>query len=72
MWSAKGLINGLNLARLIIILQLFVGSYIVFLMDEVVSKWGIGSGISLFIAAGVAQALVTGTINWEPVTRPHR
>ncbi len=59
---------GLNLARLIIVLQLFAGSYIVFLMDEVVSKWGIGSGISLFIAAGVAQALVTGTINWEPVT----
>ncbi len=61
-------VNGLNLARLIIVLQLFAGSYIVFLMDEVVSKWGIGSGISLFIAAGVAQALVTGTINWEPVT----
>lgn len=59
-------IDGLALARIIIILQLFVGSYVVFLMDELVSKWGIGSGISLFIAAGVAQALVTGTINWEP------
>jgi preprotein translocase subunit SecY len=32
----------------------------------VVSKWGIGSGISLFIAAGVSQALFTGTLNWEP------
>ena len=38
-----------------------------FLMDEVVSKWGIGSGISLFIAAGVAQAIFTGTVNWNPV-----
>src|SRR5713101_2230248 len=37
-----------------------------FLMDEVVSKWGIGSGISLFIAGGVAQQIFTGTFNWEP------
>ncbi|OPY31448.1 MAG: preprotein translocase subunit SecY [Methanomassiliicoccales archaeon PtaU1.Bin124] len=64
-FGADGLFSGENVARIIIILQLVIGSYIVFLMDEVVSKWGIGSGISLFIAAGVAQALVTGTINWE-------
>ena len=56
------------LADIIIILQLFLGSYLVFLMDEVVSKWGIGSGISLFIAAGVAQAIFTGTFNWEAIT----
>lgn len=58
--------NGLLLANTIIIIQLFVGSYLIFLMDEVVSKWGIGSGISLFIAAGVAQAIFTGTFNWMP------
>ena len=58
---------GTSGAKLMIILQLFVGSYIVFLFDEVVSKWGIGSGISLFIAAGVAQAIFTGTLNWYPV-----
>jgi len=57
---------GLMLARMFIIFQLFMGSYLVFLMDEVVSKWGIGSGISLFIAAGVSQALITGTLNWVP------
>jgi len=56
------------LADVIIILQLFLGSYLVFLMDEVVSKWGIGSGISLFIAAGVAQAIFTGTFNWEAIS----
>ncbi|MDR3282732.1 MAG: preprotein translocase subunit SecY [Candidatus Methanoplasma sp.] len=55
-------------ARLLIILQLCVGSYLVFLFDEVVSKWGIGSGISLFIAAGVAQSVFTGALNWYPVT----
>lgn len=56
---------GLTWARMTIITQLIIGSYLVFLMDEVVSKWGIGSGISLFIAAGVSQALFTGTLNWE-------
>lgn len=55
-------------AKVIIIAQLCVGSYIVFLMDELVSKWGIGSGISLFIAAGVAESLFTGALNWNPVS----
>ena len=59
--------HGEQLAKFIIVLQLFVGSYLVFLMDEVVSKWGIGSGISLFIAAGVAQQIFTGSLNWHPV-----
>lgn len=54
------------LAKTIIVAQLFVGAYLIFLMDEVVSKWGIGSGISLFIAAGVSQAIFTGTFNWMP------
>jgi preprotein translocase subunit SecY len=58
--------SGEGLARTLIVLQLFVGSYLVFLMDEVVSKWGIGSGISLFIAAGVAQQIFTGSLNWHP------
>lgn len=59
---------GLEWARTIIIVQLFIGSYLVFLMDEVVSKWGIGSGISLFIAAGVAQQIFVGTFNWMPAS----
>ena len=58
--------EGYNLAITIIVLQLVAGSYLVFLMDEVVSKWGIGSGISLFIAAGVSQQIFTGTFNWYP------
>ncbi|MGE4275008.1 MAG: preprotein translocase subunit SecY, partial [Candidatus Methanomethylophilaceae archaeon] len=29
--------------------------------------WGVGSGISLFFAAGVSEALFTGTVNWNPV-----
>jgi preprotein translocase subunit SecY len=63
---------GLMLANFLIIFQLFVGSYLVFFMDEVVSKWGIGSGISLFIAAGVSQAIFTGTISWMPTSQSER
>jgi preprotein translocase subunit SecY len=60
--------NGMLLAESVIIAQLVFGSYLVFLMDEVVSKWGIGSGISLFIAAGVSQQIVQGTLNWLPAS----
>ena len=40
-------------------------------MDEVVTKWGIGSGVGLFIIAGISQALVNGFINWTPVNDPY-
>jgi len=41
----------------IVIIQLAFGGMIAILLDEIVSKWGIGSGISLFIAAGVANTM---------------
>ncbi|MEM2876242.1 MAG: preprotein translocase subunit SecY, partial [Candidatus Bathyarchaeia archaeon] len=42
----------------IIFSQLFVAGLILVLLDELVQKgWGIGSGISLFIVAGVAQEI---------------
>ncbi len=56
-------------ARGLIVLQLLIGGLIVFWMDELISKWGIGSGISLFIAAGVSEAVITGSINWLPYTK---
>ncbi len=43
--------------QLLLVFQLFLGGIIVMFMDEVVSKWGFGSGISLFIAAGVSQSV---------------
>ena len=58
---------GMGNANLIIILQLVIGALLVFFMDELISKWGIGSGISLFIAAGVSQAIFTGLFSWLPV-----
>ncbi|MEK6856975.1 MAG: preprotein translocase subunit SecY [Nanoarchaeota archaeon] len=43
--------------QLLLVVQLTIGGLLVMLMDEVVSKWGFGSGISLFIAAGVSQSV---------------
>jgi preprotein translocase SecY subunit len=49
---------------LIIFLQLLGAGVIVMLMDELVQKgWGLGSGISLFIMAGVAQNILWQTFN---------
>ena len=59
---------GMGWANFVIVAQLFAGSYLVFLLDELVSKWGIGSGISLFIAAGVAQSTFVGTLSPMPAT----
>lgn len=47
----------------IVILQLAAGGILVMFMDEVVSKWGIGSGISLFIAAGVSKTIILRIFN---------
>ena len=61
-----GMVGG-DWANTIIVLQLVLGALLVFFMDELISKWGIGSGISLFIAAGVSQAIFTGLFNWLPI-----
>ncbi|MFA6489322.1 MAG: preprotein translocase subunit SecY [Candidatus Micrarchaeia archaeon] len=45
----------------LVILQIAMGSLVLLYLDEVVSKYGIGSGISLFIAAGVSMSIVGGT-----------
>jgi len=47
----------------ILILQLVIGALVIIYLDEVVSKWGFGSGIGLFIAAGVCQAIVVGSFS---------
>ncbi|HIH32050.1 TPA: preprotein translocase subunit SecY [Candidatus Woesearchaeota archaeon] len=52
--------------QMILILQLFIGGVLIMFMDEIVSKWGFGSGISLFIAAGVAQQVFIGAFSFIP------
>jgi preprotein translocase SecY subunit len=51
--------SGLSLPVMVaIFVQLFVAGLVIMLMDELLQKgWGLGSGISLFIAAGVAQKI---------------
>ncbi|MDH7507757.1 MAG: preprotein translocase subunit SecY, partial [Candidatus Thermoplasmatota archaeon] len=61
------LVGSEAMADVVIIMQLVIGALLVFFMDELISKWGIGSGISLFIAAGVSEALFTGLFNWLPI-----
>jgi preprotein translocase SecY subunit len=48
----------------VIFLQLLAAGVIVMLLDELVQKgWGLGSGISLFIMAGVAQQILWQTFS---------
>jgi preprotein translocase subunit SecY len=37
---------------------------LILFMDEIVSKWGFGSGVSLFIAAGVSQSVFIRALSW--------
>ncbi|HOP09658.1 MAG TPA: preprotein translocase subunit SecY, partial [Candidatus Methanofastidiosa archaeon] len=45
---------------LFLIAQMAVGALLLLMMDEVVTKWGFGSGVSLFIAARVS-----GQVFWQ-------
>lgn len=60
--------------RLLLVFELFLGGLLVMFMDEIVSKWGFGSGISLFIAAGISKEIfiklfsftdTAGNMFWE-------
>ncbi|MDI6858866.1 MAG: preprotein translocase subunit SecY [Methanocellales archaeon] len=49
----------------IIFIQVCIGGVLILFMDEIITKWGIGSGVGLFIVAGVSQALVVGIFSWK-------
>lgn len=52
--GAYGTIN--TTQQILIFVQLLAAGFIIMLLDELVQKgWGIGSGISLFIVAGITQ-----------------
>ena len=56
------LMNGLQAApgyTWLLLIQLFFGGLAIFFMDEIMTKWGFGSGTSLFIAAGVSRTIFT-------------
>ncbi|MBI4021688.1 MAG: preprotein translocase subunit SecY [Candidatus Aenigmarchaeota archaeon] len=51
----------------VVIAQLALGGIIVIFMDEVISKWGLGSGVGLFIVGGVAKSMLVRAFN--PLTQ---
>jgi len=51
----------------ILIFQLILGGLAIMYMDEVVQKWGFGSGTSLFIVAGVSWRLFTGLFQFAGI-----
>jgi preprotein translocase subunit SecY len=60
-----------TLLTFLIFLQLCIGGVLIFLLDEVVTKYGIGSGVGLFIIAGISAAVVNGLIQWQAVSDPY-
>ena len=48
----------------ILIVQLCLGGLAILFMDEICSKWGFGSGVGLFIAAGVGWRLFTAAFGF--------
>jgi len=48
----------------LVIFQLVLGGLAIFYMDELSNKWGFGSGVSLFIAAGVSWRLITSAFQF--------
>jgi len=44
-------------------LQIAMGGLIIIFLDELITKWGLGSGVSLFIAAGVSKTILIGLIS---------
>ncbi|MFP4626666.1 MAG: preprotein translocase subunit SecY [Natronomonas sp.] len=62
---ATGLGISPTLLAWIMFIQIFIGGMLILYMDEVISKWGVGSGIGLFIIAGVSQRLIGGLFAWS-------
>jgi preprotein translocase subunit SecY len=48
----------------LLIFQLAIGGLAIYYMDDLMTKWGFGSGISLFIGAGASWQLVTSALQF--------
>lgn len=54
--------------KILLFVQVCIGGFLVMLMDDLLSKWGFGSGISLFIVAGVSRTIFIETFSWLRTT----
>ncbi|MDY6765501.1 MAG: preprotein translocase subunit SecY [Halobacteria archaeon] len=62
---AQSLGVSMSMVSHIIFIQVVIGGILILYMDEIISKWGVGSGVGLFIVAGVSQRLIGGIIDWH-------
>lgn len=59
--------NGLQATegfKWLVIFQLILGGLAIYYMNELSEKWGLGSGVSLFIAAGVSWRLISSAFQF--------
>jgi len=65
MYAYGGGFGSLSVNILVLmVMQIGFGAFLVMMLDEVVTKWGFGSGISLFIAGGVAKDILWKSLSW--------
>ncbi|NPA86848.1 MAG: preprotein translocase subunit SecY [Candidatus Diapherotrites archaeon] len=65
-YVSTGFLQAVPGLELIVALQVALGSIFLIYLDEIVLKWGIGSGISLFIAANVTRAAMWNGFGIHP------
>lgn len=46
-----------------VVVQMAIGAVVIIYLDEMMTKYGVTSGINMFIAAGVSYAIVAGTFS---------
>ncbi len=69
-YTVSGMLGQLDPGtQLLVFIQLVAATMLIVFMDELVQKgWGLGSGVSLFIAAGVAETIFTNL--FSPIMLP--
>jgi len=58
-----GNVTGSPSLMFLLIGQITLGGWIIILLDDLVQKWGFGSGVGLFIAAGVSRQVYVAIIS---------
>ena len=54
--------------QMLLFAQIAIGGILILYLDEIISKWGVGSGVGLFIIAGVSQQLLRGLFDMPAVS----
>ncbi|MCC7552833.1 preprotein translocase subunit SecY [Candidatus Micrarchaeota archaeon] len=65
------LISNTFFMQTIVVSQIALSSIILLYLDEIVSKYGVGSGISLFIAANVSFTIISGALSLLGFNNPN-